>query len=41
MIVDEIVYVSAEGVDVVVFVDSMWVHLASFGFGVVIPIEIP
>ena len=41
MIVNEIVYVSAEGVDVIVFVDSMWVYLSSFGFGIVIPEEIP
>merc|ERR1711934_1017667 len=41
LIVDEIVDVPAEGVDVVVLVDSMGVDLAAFGLGVVIPIEIP
>ena len=41
LIVDEIVDVPAEGVDVVVLVDSVWVHLAAFGLGVVIPVEIP
>ena len=41
LIVDEIVDVAAEGVDVVVLVDSVGVDLASFGLSVVIPVEIP
>ena len=41
MIVDEIVDVPAEGEDVVVFVDSVWVHLTSFGLGIVVPVEVP
>ena len=41
MIVDEVVYVAAKRVDVIIFVDSVWVHLTSFGFSIVIPVEIP
>ena len=41
LIVDEIVDVPAEGVDIVVLVDSVGVDLAAFGLGVVIPVEIP
>ena len=41
LIVDEVVDVAGEGEDVVVFVDSVWVHLTSFGLSVVIPVEIP
>ena len=41
LIVDEIVDIPAEGVDVVVLVNSVGVDLASFGLGVVIPVEIP
>lgn len=41
LVVDEVVDVAAEGVHVVVFMDSMRVDLASFGLSVVIPIQIP
>ena len=41
MVVDEVVHIPAERKDVVVLMDSMRIYLSSFGFCVVIPIEIP
>ena len=41
LVVDEVVYISAERKDVIVFVNSVWVHLTALCFSVVVPVEIP
>ena len=41
LVVDEVVYISAERKDVIVFVNSVWINLTSLCFSIVVPIKIP
>lgn len=41
LVVDEVVHISAERKDVIVFMDSMRINLSSFCFCIVVPVKIP